>query len=124
MDREAKTQQNLQGFGGQAVLELGARVGVAHRAKPDRAFDALAPQLFFEQLDGVYFYLHILEVFDTVAQAARIAVNALVLAAAVEVHIVAQAKDRVVAGGCEHGFGLDFVVHGWKGMRDEITSEE
>ena len=41
-----------------------------------------------QQLDGICFNQDIAEVFDLVAGAARIAVDALVLAAPVQVHVV------------------------------------
>lgn len=70
-----------------------------------------------QQFNGVCFYQDVAEIFNLVAGTAGVTVNALVLAAPVQVHIVFQAKPFIRLADCvqEH-LGCDFFNHldlGW-----------
>jgi hypothetical protein len=71
-------------------------IRVVHRARADGALDPLAGQFFAQQLDGVRLDQDLgVEVLDLVALTARVAVDALMLAPAVEVHAVLEPEPGV-----------------------------
>ena len=71
-------------------------IWVAHRACADHAALSLASQSSFEQVKGVFLDLDILEIMcHLIALAPRVAVDAAVRAAAVEIHPVRRGQDSL-----------------------------
>ncbi len=94
-EAEAVAVGQLQGPADKAELLFERNVWVGHRAGAQHAAGAPATERLFEQFRGVGLDLYVVErVGETVAGAARVAVDAAVGAAAVEVHAVLRRQDR------------------------------
>jgi hypothetical protein len=83
---------HFQRLRGEAAGGFQRQIRIAHGAGADGALDPLARQFLLQQVDGVDLYQHIGKVLDLIALAARIAINALMLAAAIQIHGVFDAK--------------------------------
>ncbi|NHZ71857.1 MAG: hypothetical protein GWP17_02075 [Aquificales bacterium] len=71
-------------------------IGVVHGAGADGAFDPFARQFIFEQVDGIGFDQHVLiKAVDAITLTTRITVNAAMLAAPVQVHVVFETKPGI-----------------------------
>ena len=98
-------------FGVSAAAPVAMMAGMP-AAGADGAAHAFAGQSFGQQVDGVGFDQDIGEILDPVAGGARVAIDALVLAATVQVHVVLQTKIWVgLLDMIENGFGDDFSNH-------------
>ena len=86
---------NFKRLAGELSFGFNGHVGVIHGAKSNGAFDPFTREFAAQQVDGVGFHENITEIFDAVTFAARIAVDALMLAAAVEVEVIFQAKPGI-----------------------------
>jgi len=112
VDRESMLSNHLQSLAGEFALRFDGHIGIIHRSSSDGAFYTFAGQLLPQQLDGVGFNQDVTEVFDLVAGAARIAVNTLVLAAPVQVHVVFQAEPVIRLTDCvQQDLGCDIFYH-------------
>ena len=108
---------DFQGPAAELVFAFDRHVGVVHGAETDGAAHPLAGQGIGQQIDGVDLDMDIGEVLDLVALGARVAVDALVLAAAVQVHVVLQAEVGVgLLDVVEDGLGLDFGDHRYQNI--------
>ena len=103
---------DLQRAPGQVALLFQRLVRVVHRAGADGPPDALAGQGVLQQFHRVHLDQHVLEILDPVAIAARVAVDALVLAASIEVHVVLQPEPGIgLLDVVEEGLGVNFFNH-------------
>ena len=103
---------DLQGSSGQAVFLFNWHIGVIHGPKPNCSPDSFARQGIIEQLESVYFDSDICQIAQAITLRARIAVDTLVLAAPVQVHVVLQAKPGIwLFYVIENGLGSDLSDH-------------
>ena len=113
MHREALVGDHAQCPAGQPQLALDGHVGVVHRPRADRgAFFPPGTQLGGQQFQCVALHGYLGAVPDPIAVAARVAVDAPVLASPVEVHVVGDAEPPIGRPQLrEDRFGFD-IPHG------------
>ncbi len=113
VDGEAVVRDDLQRATGQVELRFQRHVWIVHRAGADGALDPFARQLIPQQIERVGLHQHVVvEVLDLVALAARVAVDALVLAAPVQVHGVFDPEPGIgLLGAGEQRLGGDLFDH-------------
>ena len=113
MDGEVVFGDHFQGPAAKLVFAFDRHIGIVHRAKTNGAAHPLAGQGIGQQINSVDFDMDIGKILDLVALGARVAVDALVLAAPVQVHIVFQAEVGIgLLDVVEDGLGVDFRDHG------------
>ena len=94
------------------VIPFNWHIGVIHRSKTDRAQYPLTGQDILEQLNSIGFHPNLGQIPQLVAFRPRITINALVLAAAVQIHVVLQAKPGIrLLNMIEDGLGCDLCDH-------------
>ena len=113
MHRETLVGDHAQCPAGQPQLALDGHVGGVHRSRADRgAFFPPGTQLGWQQFQCVALHGYLGDVPDPVAVAARVAVDAPVLASPVEVHVVGDAEPPIGRPQLrEDRFGFD-IPHG------------
>ena len=114
MHREPGFGDGFQGASGKPDLRLQRHIWIIHGTGADGADDSFPGQLTPQQVDGIGLNQHIMvEIFDLVALGARVAVDALVLAAAVQVHVVVEPEPFVGPFDThQQGFDLYLFDHG------------
>ena len=106
------TPNDLQSAPGQAVFLFNWHIEVIHGPKSNCSPDLFARQGIIEQLESIHFDSDIRQITQAVTFRARIAVDALVLAAPVQVHVVLQAKPGIwLFYVIEDGLGCDLSDH-------------
>jgi hypothetical protein len=109
---KAKLGNHAQRLAGQIARGFQRHIGIVHRAGADRAPDPLARQFLAQQINRVSLDQDVGKIVDPVALAARIAIDALMLAAPIQVHGVLDAEPGIgLSGRGEQGFGLNFPDH-------------
>jgi len=95
MERVAALGNDCEGLAREIVDPLRRRVGIAHGTGPDEPLRTLPEKFLAKALHSVDFDQYVARILDTIALAARIAIDAAVLASTVDIHIILDPKPGI-----------------------------